>query len=242
MYLSPERNSDAKIVILFIPHAGSCGETYMHWFKYFPENIDCRYFQLPARGAKTEDVLPESIQEIADLAIPELKDLSDKKIVLFGHSMGGLIAFELASKIEEHCDKPVHALFVSGCRAPDESLGRKLTCLNDEQLISELADMGGTEKLLLEQPELLSPFLSILRKDVCVCEKYLCTKIKNLLTPIYILWGTDDYLITQDMIEGWKKFSREGNISFHPFNGDHFYHFKMSKEIIKLMNEVIINT
>lgn len=239
MYLSPVRNSSADAVILFIPHAGSCGEVYMPWFRHFSRHVDCRYLQLPARGARKEDAMPNSIQSMADLIMPELESLMDKKIVFFGHSMGGLIAFELARKMENYREAPAHALFISGCRAPDEPANRSLTGLDDKQLIRELAGMGGTEALLLEQPELLSPFLSTLRQDIALCEKYVSPVSEPLLAPIHILWGTEDYLITPKMIDGWKRFSDGKNIAFHPHKGDHFYHHQQSEKVKRLISEAL---
>ncbi|GKW41832.1 alpha/beta fold hydrolase [Pectobacterium parvum] len=239
MYLSPVRNNRADSVILFIPHAGSCGEAYMPWFRYFSQHADCRYLQLPARGARREDVMPDSIQSMADLIMPELENLMDKKIVFFGHSMGGLIAFELACKMESYWDKPAHALFISGCRAPDEPIIRSLTGLGDKQLIRELAGMGGTETFLLEQPELLYPFLATLRQDICLCEKYVSPISEPLRTPIHILWGTEDDLITQKMIDGWRRFSSGENIAFYPHKGDHFYHHQQSENVMRLICEVL---
>lgn len=239
MYLSPVRHGSADAVIIFIPHAGSCGEAYMPWFRHFTQHVDCRYLQLPGRGAKMENAMPDSIQSMANAIMPELESLRDKKIVLFGHSMGGLIAFELARNMENYREEPAHALFISGCRAPDEPVNRSLTGLDDKQLIQELAGMGGTETTLLEQPELLSPFLSILRQDIALCEKYVSPLSKPLQAPIYVLWGTEDYLITPKMIDGWRRFCNGKNIAFHPHKGDHFYHHQQTDKVMKLINQAL---
>ncbi|WP_274597622.1 thioesterase II family protein [Erwinia amylovora] len=223
--------------MIFIPHAGGCGESYMPWFRHCPHEVDCRYLRLPARGARGNEAMPDSIEQLADAALQALDTICDKQIAFFGHSMGGLIAFELARKMEICWRKPARALFVSGCRAPGEPLTRCLSGLDDELFIRQLAGLGGTETVLLEQPALLRLFLSTLRQDIALCERYAGPPPAPLQTPIHVIWGTEDDLITDVMIDSWRKFSTEGNVFFYPHQGDHFYHQQQSASVCSIIYE-----
>ncbi|WP_094109946.1 thioesterase II family protein [Lonsdalea iberica] len=158
---------------------------------------------------------------------------------IFWSQQGGPIAFELARKMEGYWDTPAYALFISGCMAPDEPIIRSLTGLSDKQFIREMTGTGGTETFLLEQPELLYPFLATLRQDIGLCEKYVSPISEPLRTPIHILWGTEDYLITQKMIDGWRRFFSGNNIAFYPHKGNGFYRHQQSENVINIICEVL---
>lgn len=241
MYLSQSLNAESRSVVIFIPHAGGSGESYMPWFRTFPKEMDCRYLQLPARGKRMNEAMPDSIDDLTDCILDELYCLSHKRIALFGHSMGGLIAFELARKMEINWGVSAQALFISSCRAPSEPLQHHFSGMDDEEFITQLASLGGTEASLLEQPELRRLFLPTLRQDIALCENYVIPDSEPLQAPLYILWGTEDNLITDGMISAWRKFSSDGNVHFYPHYGDHFYHQLQSQSVKSIIQEVLID-
>lgn len=239
MYLSQSRNTEADTVVIFISHAGGSGEAYMSWFRYLPLQVDCRYLQLPARGKRMHEVMPDSMEILSRDILDEIAILQDKKIVLFGHSMGGLIAFELVRKIEQYWNQPAHGLLVSGCRAPSEPLKYHFSQLGDDQFIHQLANLGGTDPALLAQPELLELFLPALRQDIALCERYIGPSPEHLRTPLHIIWGTEDSLITDEMIAAWGKYSAQDNIHFYPHQGDHFYYQQQLSGVISIIQKTL---
>lgn len=224
MYLSESRDRDAASVVVFIPHAGGSGEAFLPWFKSFPEGVDCRHLQLPGRGSRMSERIPDSLGDLAERVLDELSDLRDKRISLFGHSMGALIAFELGQRMETAWDTPAEALFLSGCRAPSRPVIYHLSGLDDEALIEKLAGLGGAGPSVLEHAEVRELFLPTLRQDIVLAENYVAQDLPRLRAPLHILWGTEDLSLTEEMIMAWRELSRDERVWFHPHSGDHFYH------------------
>ncbi|MEU7649185.1 thioesterase II family protein [Streptomyces huasconensis] len=222
--MSESRDPDASSVVVFIPHAGGNGEAFLPWFRSFPAGVDCRYLQLPGRGKRMGENMPDSLGDLAEEVLDELSGLHDKRISIFGHSMGALIAFELGQKMETAWDTPAERLFFSGCRAPSRPAMYQLSGLDDEALIEKLAGLGGASPSVLERAEVRELFLPTLRQDIVLAEHYVARDLRPLRAPLHILWGTEDRSLTDEMIMAWRELSRDGRVWFHPHPGDHFYH------------------
>src|SRR6185436_20768362 len=89
-------------------------------------------------------------------------------IALFGHSMGAIVAFELAARL----GRQVRHLFVSGSSAPHLHLVKERSSLSDAELVRELAEMGGTPREILEDAEMMELLLPMLRADFALVESY----------------------------------------------------------------------
>ena len=89
-----------KIKLFCFPYAGGSAAAYNKWRQYLDKHIELRPVELAGRGRRIYDPLYQSIEEAVDdvyqLISPEL---AKGPYAFFGHSMGGIIAYELAYKI-----------------------------------------------------------------------------------------------------------------------------------------------
>lgn len=241
MYISKKQNSNhAQHILIFIPHAGGYGENYISWFKDFSNSIDCRYILLPHRGKRTNDPMPSSINDMALQIATEVNELENIPISIFGHSMGGIIAFELAKAIETHTNRKLNKIFVSGCRAPSTELKYKIGHLNKEDFLKEIIKFGGVDPTYQENPELLNFFLPILKEDIRLCESYQHQHPSPVNSPIIVLWGTEDNLLYEEQVRAWTQHSFE-KVTFFPFEGgNHFYLNSCHSKVVKIIESNLI--
>ena len=158
---------------------------------------------------------------VRDLAT-ELRTYCQKPFALFGHSLGALIAFELARLLQSEALLPVH-LFLSGYGAPH--LPGKLPPmhhLDDAGFLAALQELGTTPPAVLADEELLALLLPMLRADFSVYEQYQFQAAEPLPIPITLLGGKRDPLVTPEMLAAWQVHSRQPG-GMHLFAGDHFY-------------------
>ena len=100
----------------------------------------------------------------------ELKKLN-KRLVLFGHSMGGKIAYEVAKKLEdEGCGAEL--LIVSGSRVPNVPEPNPVYQLSDEAFLDAIKRFNGMPKEITENRDIMNFFLPMLRADFELDEKY----------------------------------------------------------------------
>lgn len=158
------------------------------------------------------------VDQNADMALQiatEVNELENIPISIFGHSMGGIIAFELAKAIETHTNRKLNKIFVSGCRAPSTELKYKIGHLNKEDFLKEIIKFGGVDPTYQENPELLNFFLPILKEDIRLCESYQHQPPSPVNSPIIVLWGTEDNLLYEEQVRAWTQHSFE-KVTFFP--------------------------
>ncbi len=163
--------------------------------------------------------LPALIEPLTEAIKPYL----DKPFAFFGHSMGALIAFELARKLRgEYGVEPAH-LFVSGRRAPQLPDSDSVTYnLEEAEFIEELRRLNGTPREMLENPELMQLMGPVLRADFQVCQTYVYTDSLPLHCPITVFGGLKDNDVTREYLQPWRD---QTNYSFtlRLLPGDHFF-------------------
>ncbi|MDK8183092.1 thioesterase domain-containing protein [Paenibacillus sp. UMB4589-SE434] len=211
-----------QIRLFCLPYAGGGASVYRGWQEAFPAEVGVYPLQLPGRENRISEQPICSMQELvyalAEVVIPHL----DRPFMLFGHSLGARIAFELARHLRRVGERQPSRLIVSGSRAPHIPEPKPVHHLPDDAFIRELRRLAGTPETILQSRELINLFLPMLRADFTVDETYSCVEDKPLSCPITAFGGTKDTEAAQEEIEAWQ-FHTTGNVSLEMIDGDHFF-------------------
>ena len=170
-----------------------------------PEAIQLRAVLLPGREARFREPaharMTSLVGALADALAPDLAE----RYALFGHSMGALVAFELARELRRRGQPLPEALIVSGRRAPDLVLDeRPLHLLPDEAFIAEIqARYGGIPQLILDEPELMALFLPTLKADFAVFETHRFVSEPPLACALAFYGGDTDPQSAPAASAGW---------------------------------------
>ncbi|MGE5342619.1 MAG: thioesterase II family protein [Candidatus Omnitrophota bacterium] len=233
-----------KTKLFCFPYAGGAAASYNQWKPYFDPDIEFRPIELAARGRRMREANYASIDHAVDDALKLIKDeLLQGPYALCGHSMGSMIAFELAYKIlKNNYPAPVHIIF-SGRAAPqiNREKKRRLHHLPDPEFKKELLGMGGTPKEFFEHPELLEVFLPLLKGDFRLTETYVhAPKDAPLDCNITVMSGKKDEDSIEE-VEAWTVHSsRQCNI--HYFEGGHFFIHEEPQRVVEIINTAIRNS
>jgi surfactin synthase thioesterase subunit len=140
----------------------------------------------------------------------------------FGHSLGGMLAFELAHICERRFGLSPSVLFLSGVGAPGAlDYSRYARPYSDAQLIEELRALKGTDREVFENPDLLELALPILRSDFQVCGSYTAQPGRPpLRCPIHVFGGSQDTRAGEPA--GWSR-ETTGDFGCDVLPGDHFF-------------------
>jgi surfactin synthase thioesterase subunit len=152
-----------------------------------------------------------------------LDALLDRPFAIFGHSMGGLVAFELARALRARGKpQPAH-LFISATGAPGApSTLPLLATARDADVKKELRALNGTPRELLDNDELMALMLPVVRADFSVLETYEYREEPPLAVPITVFGGASDRVVPPSALSGWRRQSMKGS-RLHLFPGDHFF-------------------
>ena len=96
------RVTERPPTLYIFPHAGGSAEYYVPFAKAFSSDIKRIAVRYPGRAGTHDLGSFTSIPDLADKVCRMLPppDQSDAKVAFFGHSMGGLLAFEVARRFE----------------------------------------------------------------------------------------------------------------------------------------------
>lgn len=216
-------NPNAALRLFCIPYAGGNAAIYQHWHRGLPQDVEVFALQLPGRGNRLLEEPITDLEELTDSIIASIEPYLDKPYALFGHSMGAMISYEVACKLEERKLGELSHLFVSAFRAahlPRRNTRRYM--LSDAELKEELRRLNGTPEMLLQNDELMELFLPVIRADMQLCDTYEYRPKAPLSCGMTAFGGEADSGVKLDDIAAWKELTA-GPFTFCVFPGDHFF-------------------
>ncbi len=198
---------------------------YSRWRRSLPAWVQVRPVELPGRGARMGQALHTDMQVLARQLAQEQRLAASAPYALFGHSLGALLAFELAHELLALGCRPPLALFACGTAAPtrreDYDGKRWREPKSDVELIDELRELQGTPEQVLANHELMSLTLPILRADFLLCGTYAYRQRHALHCPVHVLGGADDRA-SDEQLRAWRH-ETQGPFSLRMFPGGHFF-------------------
>jgi surfactin synthase thioesterase subunit len=221
--LTPAPNPDATLRLFCFPYSGAAASIYYSWTKLLPPAVELISIQLPGRANRLSEPLLTSVQPAVDEIVEAISQLLEKPFALFGHSLGAIIAFEVARSLRRGGLSAPARLFVSSHCAPqlpDDS--PQMHSLSDIELIESLQRLNGMASEILENAELMALLLPILRADLTMSETYDYQDDKPLSCPISAYGGLQDSHVGRNELDAWRS-QTTGEFRLRMFPGDHFY-------------------
>ncbi|TYC68230.1 thioesterase [Streptomyces sp. CB01881] len=228
----PVGTAPARLVLF--PHAGGSASYYLDYSAALSPYADVLVVQYPGRQNRFGEPTIDSIGGLADRIHEALQPRADRPLTFFGHSMGSAVCFEVARRFEaEGRDVPAH-LFVSGGRAPSLPRDTSYHLLPDNELLAELARLGGTDERVLAEPELRELILPSVRSDYTAVETYLCAPDAVVSSPITALIGDEDARVSSAQARDWERHTT-GAFDLRVFPGGHFYLADQRAAVVDLL-------
>ncbi|WP_309032573.1 thioesterase II family protein, partial [Streptomyces alfalfae] len=139
---------DAPVRLVCFPHAGGSATFYFPVSAALQSDSDVTALQYPGRQDRRSEPNVDDIGVLADRIAPVVAPLFDRPVVFFGHSMGAIIAFEVARRLQERGHTPA-MLFASGRRAPSTRREENVHQRDDDGIVAEMKAMSGTDAQVL---------------------------------------------------------------------------------------------
>jgi len=214
--------TSAPLTLLCLPNAGGSAAMYHRWKRLLPDWLTVLPMELPGRGHLGSQPLVSDYHAMVTQLARDYLALPPGRYALFGHSMGGLLAYGLAQRLSlSVAGRSPCALLVSASAAP--------TCRNpvvgdlrDGALIAEMRKQGGTPEEAFASGELMQMVLPVMRADYQVCASFQHdARRQPLALPLHVFAGRSDHNTPQQMA-AWRH-ETQASFSLHWFDGGHFY-------------------
>ena len=183
-------NPHARCRLFCLPHSGSGASQFSSWKNFLPPSLDICPIQLPGRENRFREAPFTQIRPIAENLARELEPYLDRPYILYGYSLGALVAFELARQLRRQNADPPVSLYALARPAPHLAQTKHpLRQLPDDIFVAELTRRyNGMSPLILQDQELMQLLLPTLRADFTALETYVYQGEKPLESDSCLWW------------------------------------------------------
>jgi medium-chain acyl-[acyl-carrier-protein] hydrolase len=210
----------ARVRLLCLPFAGGNASVYWTWSRALPPEIEVCPVELPGRGARFSEPSFRSMPALVTALADGLEGWLDRPFAFYGHSMGALIAFELAHELRARGQAAPVALLLGAGPAP--TIPRRLAVADwtDAELIAAVRRISDQPEML-DHPELAQLALPMIRNDLTVCVSYAYQVRPKLACPITVFGGVDDEIGGAEL-DAWQA-ETTGPFDVEMMQGGHFF-------------------
>ncbi|MFE5513656.1 thioesterase II family protein [Streptomyces sp. NPDC056529] len=222
-------DAGAPCLVVF-PHAGGSAGFFTPLARALAPAVRVLAVQYPGRLERRTHPPAGDVRELARHALVAVAEAvagtpagdGTAPLVLFGHSMGSLVAFEAALLGERGAGPAPAALLASGGRAPALTRVDPSILRSDDSLVEEVLLLGGTDRAVLDDPDLRGLILPALRADYRALQSYVPDPTARVSCPVRALVGDHDPLVPVADARRWRDHTT-GPFRLRVLPGDHFY-------------------
>lgn len=224
-HLARKAETPSGTHLFCFPYAGGSVNALRPLAQYITPSVNVHIASLPGRGSRFAEKPVKQLSTLVSALADALEQTRPRRFLLYGHSMGGILGFEITRELRRRGFTPPVALVVSGVSAPD-LFGRpedkhRYTLPHDE-FIEYLQTLEGTPEEFFAHPELMELMLPVLRADFEICDTYRYQPESALNVPIRALLGNDDHSVGRERMRAWSAHT-QASFKLTEHEGGHFF-------------------
>jgi medium-chain acyl-[acyl-carrier-protein] hydrolase len=229
--------SRPRITLCCFACAGAGPAEFHSWSRQLPPSVQLLAVRLPGRDTRIREAPFSRLEPLVEAVGEEIRHEMDCDLALFGHSMGAVIAFELARWLRSRALAIPVRLFVAARVAPHVAAGpSRLHELPDDRFIEQIEAYNGSAASVLGSRTLMATLLPTLRADFALVETYRYETRPPLACPITAFAGRDDSYTAPASIERWADLTA-GGFTLHTLPGDHFFTRTRTASLVALIGD-----
>lgn len=233
------REPNGRLRLFFFPHAGGGAASFFQWSRKLPEEVTSYAVQLPGRETRLRDTLHRQVDTVVDALVQALPPFLERPFVFWGHSMGALLSYEVAQRLRGQGLPLPQRLIVSGLNAPHVPYADPhIHHLPEDEFVAALEGLNGTSPTVLQNAELRSLVLPMIRADFQMVETYVYREATPLTCPITVLDAIDDEKTDEAGLQEWQKQSTE-LLELFTFPGNHFFLYELPPTLVNTVGNLL---
>ncbi|WEH12491.1 alpha/beta fold hydrolase [Streptomyces sp. VNUA24] len=231
------------IKLICLPYAGAGASFYRPWTALAGDALEIVPLQLPGRERLIDEEPYRDVHRAVDGLLGRLRegfgDDGGQRVAVFGHSLGAVLAYELAHRLVDEPGVELLHAFVSGSPEPNQGRELRATGLSDEEFLARVGEFAGYHHPALDDPEMREMILPALRADVEMHENYTPSTGLPLQAPLTVVRGEDDDLVGYDDAESWSKVAGR-DFEHVEVPGGHMYLTDAAPALVRLIVSTVL--
>lgn len=225
------------MLLLTLPFAGGNETSFEFLRPFLPEGWEMVSMTQPGRGTRISEPPLTDIHAIVECYLAQFNPMVKGPYVIYGHSMGAMLAYLLTHRLLETGRPLPQHLFLSSFPAPTHHHDRHRGTMTDEQFITHMRTLGGLPPAVLDEPKLLRIILPMLRADIAAIDGYRHMERDPLTVPITMMFGSQETALVSSVRDWQQETSKP--LHLQRFDGGHFFIHPKAEEMMQLIRRAI---
>jgi surfactin synthase thioesterase subunit len=238
-FLRTEAGPERAARVYCFPHAGGNPRSFLAWQRELGDTADVVGVCPPGRGHRYKEPPLTEVAALADAAAEAVTAHADRPFVLFGHSFGAVLAFEVARRVGPL--PHLRHLVASGCSAPSLLPTRRVVetaRLEGREFTEAVGFFGGLQQEVMEDEALQELLLPNLRSDFRMVARYAYRQAAPLSAPVTLINGSDDPHVKEAGLDLWKR-ECTAPPTEHWVDGGHFYFDRDPRAVTGVLRQLV---
>lgn len=216
-------DADATVRLICFHSMGVGASLFTRFLLNPPDDCDIIAVQTPGREDRIDEPLVANVKELVDQIVPNLTSLFDRPVIIWGHSFGGIIAWEVVRRLRElHDCEPAHFV-VTGTEAPHEApKWQKREIMLKAMVQENSADYLLSQSRYVDDPDFFKMILPGMRRDMPLLQTYRFENSSPLECPLTAFAARQDDMVYTDRIGEWSGYTTAG-FDLIEVEGDHWF-------------------
>lgn len=232
------RKGTSERQLICFPFLGGYANSYADLAAALADDIEVIAINPPGHGPCRKTPL-RSATAMADLYSRELTSILKQRCILFGHSMGSVVAFLVTNRLMASPDCAIRprGLIISASNAPGFFMRHRMTSKSDDDILKYLMSTGGIPEELHGETALLRHFVPAYRADFAAIESVTTAQLLPVHIPAFQFVGSRDASVTRESSRQWHRYFTNGLREFE-IDGGHMYVTKNAPEVARHIEQI----